>query len=546
MKRLSLAALAAVAFATSCSDETTVFTDTEDNISIEAKESVLENSILYDDAGVLEILKEDGSASGKTSKSGEEMAGDYPLTLIARVDPPSYSGAENLTASHVDVDGDYAYVSYNTVEDGYAGGIDIINVSDPNNPQVSSRLYYSNADINSIAYANGYVYAVGGVDSEKSVRASSNSFVVKIPASSGKLDVSGELIYGFQEGFTANDVKVTSDGVLVTSGKDGLLTSYKISDLSTQNDASFSDLRSVAQNNGTIAVLDASQGVSIMDKSFTVSKTIAISSDFGDNSKRTLDFSGEKIYVSEGSKGAGVYNMTSGDLLEHIPILLNPEGTETQNIVTNAVAINEDVLLMANGGAGLCLSEDKDGQTNIIGVVDLDGSINYVASKGDYIFAASGKAGLQIVKLNRPDQSLESRCAELSYYYGSSNLSVNQGETKEFKGSKYFNSVNVNGSLLLCGTWAVNNSSYINSNGLFEMNGTLYIGRNNKRKNITVNKDAKLRIEGNLTVYGDIILNDGATLEFIGDDSVANVFGSVKKLGSATVIGTFRDVRNKF
>ena len=545
MKRLSLAALVAVAFATSCSDETTVFSDTEDNISIEAQESVLDNSILFDDAGVLSINLTDGT-SGKTSKTGEEMAGDYPLTLIARVDPPSFSGGENLTASHVDVDGDYAYVSYNTVEDGYAGGVDIINVSDPNNPQVTSRLYYSNADINSIAYDNGYVYAVGGVDAETSVRATANSFVVKIPASNGRLDVSGELVYGFQEGFTANDVKVTESGILVTSGKDGLLTSYKSTDLSIQNDVSFSDLRSVAYNNGTIAVLDASQGVSIMDKNFAVSKEINISSDFGDASKRTIDFSTEKIYVSEGSKGAGVYNMTSGDLVEYIPILLNPEGTDSQDIVTNAVAINEDILLMANGGAGLCLTEEKDGQTNIVGVVDLDGSINFVASKGDYIFAASGKAGLQIVKLNRPDQSLETRCEDLLAYSGSSNLSVNQGETKGFKGSKYFNSINVNGALLLCGTWSVNNSSYINSDGLFEMNGSLSIGRNNKRKNITVNKDATLKIEGNLTVYGDIILNDGATLEFIGDASVANVFGSVKKLGTAQVIGEFRDVRNKF
>ena len=527
MKRLSLAAFAAVAFATSCSDETTVFSDTEDNISIEAQKSVLDNSILFDDAGVLVINLTDAT-SGKTSKTGEEMAGDYPLTLIARVDPPSFSGGENLTASHVDVDGDYAYVSYNTVEDGYAGGVDIIDVSDPNNPQVTSRLYYSNADINAIAYDNGYVYAVGGVDAETSVRATANSFVVKIPASNGTLDVSGELVYGFQEGFTANDVKVTPNGIMVTSGKDGLLTSYKSTDLSVQNDVSFSDLRSVAYNNGTIAVLDASQGVNIMDENFAISKEIAISSDFGDNSKRTIDFSTEKIYVSEGSKGAGVYNLTSGDLVEYISILLNPEGTDSQDIVTNAVAINEDILLMANGGAGLCLTEEKDGQTNIVGVVDLDGSINFVASKGDYIFAASGKAGLQIVKLNRPEESLEARCADLLSYSGSANLSVNQGETKEFKGSKYFNSVNVNGSLLLCGTWSVNNSSYINSDGLFEMNGSLSIGRNNKRKNITVNKDATLKIEGSLTVYGDIILNDGATLEFIGDASEANVFGSVK------------------
>ncbi|MDB2607090.1 hypothetical protein N9Y48_04870, partial [Zobellia sp.] len=234
MKKLSLAALTFLAFAASCSDETTVFSDTQDDISIEGKASVLENSILFDDAGVLSINNIDGT-SGKTSKTGEEMAGDYPLTLIARVDPPSYSGVENLTASHVALDGDYAYVSYNTVEDGYGGGIDIIDVSDPNDPTVTSRLYYSNADINSIAYDNGYVYAVGGVDSEKSVTATTNSFVVKIPASGGRLNISNELAYGFQEGFTANDVKVTPNGVLVTSGEEGVLTSYKVSDLSVQN-----------------------------------------------------------------------------------------------------------------------------------------------------------------------------------------------------------------------------------------------------------------------------------------------------------------------
>ncbi|OWW25887.1 hypothetical protein B4Q04_09865 [Zobellia sp. OII3] len=545
MKKLSLVALAASTIILSCSDETTVFKDTEDDISIEAEASVLENSILFDDAGVLEIKKTDGS-TGKTSKTIEEMAGDYPLTLVARVDPPSYTGGDNLTASHIDVDGNYAYVSYNTVEDGYAGGIDIIDVSDPNNPKVTSRLYYSNADINAVEYDNGYVYAVGGVDSEKSVRATSNSFIVKIPASGGILDVSRELIYGFQEGFTANDVEVTTNGILVTSGKDGLLTYYKKTDLSTKNDVSFSDLRSVAYDNGVIAVLDASQGVSIMDENFVERKIIAIDSDFGQSSKRTLDFSGEKIIVSEGAKGAGVYNMDSGSLIEYIPILLNPVGTETENIVTNAVAMNEDILLMANGGAGLCLSEDVDGQTNIVGVVDLDGSINYVASKGDYIFAASGKAGLQIVKLNRPDQSLENRCSDLDPYYGSANLYVSEGDVKEYNGSKRFNKLEVDGSLLLCGTWTVNSTSYVNSNGRFEMNGTLVVGRNNKRKNIVVNKDAVLRIEGNLYIYGDLILNEGATVEFIGDDSVANIFGSVKLLENAKVKGTFKDLQGKF
>lgn len=78
------------------------------------------------------------------------------------------------------------------------------------------------------------------------------------------------------------------------------------------------------------------------------------------------------------------------------------------------------------------------------------------------------------------------------------------------------------------------------------MNGSFAIGRNNKRKNITVNQDATFRVEGNLTIYGDLILNDGATLEFIGSESKVNVFGEVKKLGDATITGDFEDVQNKF
>ena len=545
MKRVSFAALAAIIFITSCSDETTVFSDPSEDVSIEGSTTVLENSILFDDAGVLDIASED-AITGKTSKNFNDEAGDYPLTLVARVDPPSYSGGENLTASHVHVDGNYAYVSYNTVEDGYAGAIDIIDVEDPNSPSVTSRLYYTNSDINSIEYNDGYVYAVGGVNSETSIQATANSFVVKIPVSGGRMNINAGLTYGFQEGFNATDIAVTANSVFVTSGKDGLLTSYKKSDLSIQNDASYVDLRSVAVDNSTIAILDASKGVSFLDLNLNTTKEIAIDSDFGDFSKRTIDIAGAHLVVSEGSKGAGVYDKSSGTLLEYVPILINPDGTAQSDIVTNAVATNEDVLLMANGGAGLCLSEDQGNNTDLVGVIDLNGSINYVESKGDYIFAASGKAGLQIVKLNRPNESLVNRCASLLLYSGSSTLDVAQGDVEEYRGAKRFNGITVDGSLLLCGSWTVNNDSSVNENALFEMNGNLVIGRNNKRKNLTVKQGATLRIEGNLIIYGDLVLEDGATLEFIGDASMANIFGSVNKTGDVTIQGTFNDYQSKF
>ncbi len=545
IRKTLLSALVASAFV-SCSDQTTVYSDPQDDIMLEENQAILEKSIVYDYSGVLDITDDSQITRKATGSAKLDIAGDYPLTLVAQVKPPSYDGAKNLTASHVYVDGDYAYVSYNTVEDGYAGGIDIIDVSDPNKPRLTSRLYYINADINSLKYENGYVYAVGGVDSEKSVTATANSFIARIPASNGRFDTNAGITYGFQLGYNATDVAITSKTILVTSGQDGYLTVYDKGTIVTQTEAPFADLRSVAFNNNTIAILDASKGVTLLDTNLQPLLEIPINSDFGVNTKRNLDFYADRIVVPEGSKGAGIYSATSGNLLEYVPIMANPNGVSTDDIVTNAVAINEKVMLMANGGGGLCLTEDQGDNTSLVGIIELEGSINYVESKDDYIFAASGKEGLQIIKLNRPSQSLVERCASLSDYKGSANLEVLNGENEAYHGSKRFNTITVDGSLLLCGSWTVSNAVDINTNGLFEMNGTLVVGRNSKRKNVTVGANATFRVEGNLTIYGDLLLEDGATLEFLGNGSVVNVFGSVKKSGTVEVKGTFLDFQNKF
>tara|TARA_R110002051_G_scaffold56046_9_gene104041 strand:+ start:37254 stop:38912 length:1659 start_codon:yes stop_codon:yes gene_type:complete len=546
IKKVWLMAISTAFFVASCSDETTIFENPEDNLIKETDQSKLDNSINFERAGVLDIYEDPIASAKRYNTTGKaEAAGDFPLTLVAQIAPPTFSNGENLAATHVVLDGDYGYVSYNTVGQDYVGAIDVINISDPNNPIVTSRVYYTNADLNSIAYDNGYIYVAGGVDSEQSVRATANSLVAKIEVSEGRMNTSN-ITYGFQEGFNATDVRVFDNIVVVTSGQDGFVVTYDKNDLSVLNEAAYADLRSVAYNGSEIAVLDASQGVSFLDQNLTNKRSIAIDSDFGIDAKRTLDFSGANIVVAEGSKGAGVYNATSGSFVEFLPILTNPANAEQGDIVTNGVAVNEDVLLMANGAGGLSLSEKLNNTTEGVGVIELTGSINYVASKGDYIFAASGKSGFQIIKLNRPSTSLATRCSNLQSYSGSANLNVNNGDDLAYRGSKRFNSVNVGGNLLLCGSWTVKESVNINANGLFEMNGTLVVGRNNRQRNIIVNSGATLRIEGNLSIYGDLILNDGATIEFIGDDSVAAITGNVIKSETATVTGTFNDYYDKF
>ena len=539
--------LTAMLAATSCSDETTIFKeDLQEDVLVENNEAVLGANISFAVSGVLDIYEEDGANAKSASAAKEEQAGDFPLSLVAQVRPPSDPSRGELTASHVFVYGDYAYVSYNTAGEEYFGGLDIMNISDPASPRLTSRLLYLNADINAVAYDNGFVYAAGGVDSESSVTATSNSFVAKLPAVNGRFDIDGGIQYGFQQGFNANDLRISGERLMVTSGKDGSLTIYNKTDLSILEELPYFDLRSIALNADKIALLDAGSGLKILDGGYQLIKEIPISTDLGLATKKTIDYKGDRIIVSEAGQGAGVYSETTGSLLEYLPIIVNPQDLAQGDRVTNAVVSNDEVILMANGGAGLCLSEEKDGQLRPVGIIELEGSINYVQSKGDYIIAASGREGVQIIKLNRPAESLESRCASLPRYSGSAKLNIPAGQEYAFRGSKRFNNMKINGSLLLCGSWTVRNNVSINTNALFEYRGNLIVGRNNSRKELKVAAGATFRVEGNLTLYGDLILEDGATLEFLGADSKVNIFGEVLTGDNVDISGTFEDIRNKF
>lgn len=536
--------LCALTLIPGCSDQTTIYHDQlQDGLLLKNSPSEIGEAIHYEHAGVLDIF-ETPSISEPTGKS-IDTAGDFPLTVIATVDPPKTGTGSVLTASHVVVDGDYAYVAYNTQGETYSGAVDVVNVADPHQPRVTSRLLFGYADINSVAVSNGWVYAVGGLDAETSLTATSNSFVARIPVLDGQLSTE-PLLYGFQQGYTATDVLVSGDRVLVSSGRDGSITAYNTTDLGILSEAYVSDARSIAATPSGIAVLDAGAGVRLWDAGFAETALIPIETDLGEGAKRTLSIGMDRAMVAESDLGAGIYDLGTGQLLEHIPIPIHPEGVDVSDVVTNAVTANESALFMANGGAGLSLSEIQIQGVSPVGILELEGSVNYVASKSDYAFAATGSTGLQIIRLNRPSESLDSRCADLPGYTGGTHLIVTEGETRAFRGEKRLKTLTVGGELLLCGSWTVLNHVNIQAGGTLELSGIFAVGRNSSQRNITVNEGSRLRIEGDVTIYGDLILQEGAVVEFLGAGSVIDVFGEVKYNGPASISGNFRDVRGAF
>lgn len=133
-----------------------------------------------------------------------------------------------------------------------------------------------------------------------------------------------------------------------------------------------------------------------------------------------------------------------------MPIPLNPEGVDAGDVVTKAVSIDQSLLFMANGAAGISVSNvENTSDVKSMGILDLDGSSNFVRNEENFVFVATGSGGLQILKINTPaGDPTETLCNDLPAYTGSSNLNVNGNEKMAFSGTASLKNVNVGGELL--------------------------------------------------------------------------------------------------
>lgn len=404
MKNVSALLLITLLIFTGCSDETTIF-DAENprvDLTIEENNTVLSNGIKKESNGILGIYFEH-EISGKSAGLLSKSTSDFHLNLVGQVSRPEFDTNSNLTATHVDYQDNFAYVSYNTIGQTFAGAVDVIDLSNPSQPVLVSRMYMHDRDANVILYDTGYLYVLGSVDASRVFEATEESYIAKIGVFNGVIDLN-DVNYFYQKGNTATGITKMDNAFFVSSGEDGVIAKYDSASFSKSNEITYDDLRSVASENGRLAVLDATSGVKILDSDLNVISQINTSTNFSVDAKRTIALKANQLFVPEGEQGTGVYNINTGELEERLPILVDPDNIAFSDKVTNAIAVNGSTTLMANGGAGLAIKVTND-IVDLMGVVELSGSINYVVANGDYVFAASGRSGLQIISKIRSDES---------------------------------------------------------------------------------------------------------------------------------------------
>jgi hypothetical protein len=535
MKKHYLLGIALVFAFYSCNDTTNPVI--EGPIIINSDSEALTLRVNLDNAGVVGLI-DPTAPQGRT----QEEATDLPLVLVSQVDAPVVDG-KTLRATHVDIDGDYAYVSYNTEGETYLGAVDIFDISNIYSPKITEQAVFSDTDISSIEYKNGKLYLAAAVNIDQNDEVTSPANLITVSVSGGKF--TSDFIYTSLPGFVATDLANTNSNTAVSSGNDGVIGLFDATQKAGAS-SKLEDLRAVAFGSDKLAVLSGKSGVHILDPTslselFRIPLTLDVA-----GAKRTLDINNGNLYVSEGANGAGIYKMTDGSMVQKLPIPLKPTDVDAGDIVTNAVSVDDGLLFMANGAAGISISDVSNlAAIKQFGVLDLDGSSNFVRNEEEFVFVATGSGGLQILKINKTEEPTAISCVGLPSYTGNSNLNINGNESQSYAGSTVLKNVNIGGTFLFCGSLAIEQNLNINSNGLMTVNGSFAFGQYRKNTSLNINSQSKLQLQGSTVIYGDLKLNSGATLEFLGEGNTITVYGTVTINSGAQIIGKYTDTEGK-
>ncbi|GIZ08859.1 PQQ-like beta-propeller repeat protein [Flavobacterium sp. UMI-01] len=531
MKKIILAlSVCGLFFVQSCQNDDGLGEDPNAKVVLDTNASNLNKRINLSGSGVLDLV----TSGALTGKLTETAAGNFPMSLLAEVTSPVYQG-KVLKATHVDVKDHYVYVSYNTPGETYLGGIDVIDISSPNNPKLVVQAILPNVDISTVLYDGGKLYIAGAIDVDFNSPAETPAFVAQMPLQSGLLTT--DYLLNPLASYVTTGVAVAESSYYAVSGNNGVLAKFNKATNVLETSIAIQDLRAMGKIDNKIVVLSGTQGVKVYNEgSLSLVSSIATSKDVAD-AKRTIDFQGANLLVAEGYQGLKMYNLSGGNLLQTIAVPTASVDLDPNDVVTNAVSVNGDYVYVANGAAGIYVYKTINGQLQLQGSVALSGSSNYVKSVGDYIFVASGNGGLKIIKkVTVPTID----CSNFPTYTGNQNLNVNSNEDLKYQGSASLKTVNVNANLTFCGSLSISQGININSNGVFVMKGSMAQGQyNSNSSNFNVN--GTLKIEGSVVIYGNLVLNNGAKLEFVGADSEITIYGKVTKNNGVTITGTYKD-----
>jgi len=374
------------------------------NLLVNSNPSLLAARIRYINE-IVPIVDSEASSGLKSTDAFPEidLTKNYAFKLMAEVDPPVYED-NTLQATHVTIRDDYAFVTYNTRGPQWQGGIEIFDVSDLKNPVLISSAILANTDVSAVDYADGKIYVVGatGDFEEKGFVSPAFMEVISLDASMAfdKVDAIIDI-----SSYAGTDIKVAAGQIFTTSGSTGDLTIFDAA-YAIEGTEAISDARSVDANSARLYVLQGQEGrVNVFDLSDANHvETYNVGGANTPESKSEIAVSDEYIFAALNEGGLSMLNL-DGSLKQSLPKPPTPPGSTDEKHVTNSVSLNGDLVLIGNGESGIHvggLIEEKNDSLWMLGAMNFGEaqSANFVESKDNVIFVATGLGGLKILSIS--------------------------------------------------------------------------------------------------------------------------------------------------
>lgn len=331
------------------------------------------------------------------------------FTLAATVSSPAVNNM-HLSATDVRILNGRAYVSYHTNDEFYDntpnGALRIFDIQNYTAPSLISEAVFNDVEFNGIDVTDNKLYAVGGNKA--------GARLVQTPLSDGSF-ITGDLSY-FQTnkipGIAAKNSFIHNNMLwLVSAGTNGgflKLNPANNYDVSETLYADGARSKYTVHNNRVQAFLAIEEGgaylrISNIDGSNVKEYRYSTLIQKINTGKNTMAIDDNYVYLALSDRGLAKIELATGKLIAEFKpntyrIAAESPKVFKENGLTNGVAVNDCFVFLANGADGVIVLE-KD-NFNVVGSFKLAESANYVYVKDGLLFVATGRNGLNIIKIN--------------------------------------------------------------------------------------------------------------------------------------------------
>ncbi len=363
----------------------------------------------------------DSLASGQVDTRDDIVNSDYYWLHVGEVAPYVLNGV-TLSATHIAFLDNKAYITYHRRGVDHLGAIEVVDLSNPNNPKITFRGYLGSADINAVE-----VGKLPGSDDVKiwlSLSDSKKGAVLGVVTMAGGTTYSGFQIVNlsnFIDGgisSSANSVTYSGDYLYVSSGKThggafciNAETLEVLGSVEFEN-GKYIDVNGTPNNATKVVSLQTGENSSIrvedigsfhFSTEYNVGEILHQSVDSDSRGKSTLHFVNndpDNVYITKGKHGLASYNIHTGAETWSSSSDMLSYGN------TNGVTSDNEFIYVANGADGLAVfskPEIPGIEPELVFTWDMneqEASANFIEVDGStqWILVAKGQGGTKILK----------------------------------------------------------------------------------------------------------------------------------------------------